>query len=840
MKIRIAPSIALTVAVSLCLAHAAKKPLKDQPPSTNAPTKSSIVNGWLAWRGPAQNGTSPETGLPDKVDAKNPLWIADFPGQSTPVIAGGKLYINGFIGEGANLREGVSCFDAETGKLLWQHLENDFLSDIIYLRYATSAPTVDPETGNIYVQGAQGILSCFSADGKVLWQHSMMEEFGRMTFPNGRTATPVVDRELVITRGITSGWGANGSAGDRFYAFDKKTGELVWLSSPAGRPQDSTFSQPYFSFLDGRRVFFTACGDSSIVCVNARTGDPLFRFPAAKAGAKGGINAAPLLYKDMLLISHESENVDTSEIGRTAAFRIPAANEQPKTTPPVGVTLPPGMRLFSPQELETWRNPLGNLASSPCLVGDTLYEVTGVGELAAVNAGTGEVKWKKKLGPEQRQSSPFYADGKIYVAFYIAGADAAATRGESEVGNGELYIFKPGEKDAELLSRTKLTGRCFGSPIAYNGKLYVQTDKRLYAFEKKGDNADAKSVEWKQDAWPEAAKTSAKLQLIPNEVFLHPGDSVPVRVRSLDANGFTVNETVDPKSVEIDTYVPATALVKATMNGKFDASGKLTADAKAIASAGAFQGVMKDGEKELTGTMRGRVMPSLPMKFDFEAIELKEKTGPGIGNEPAPPVSSGSGLPAPSPGPTNWNVAEPPTAFSYPPLAWNSCRFRFDVREAPGGGKALCKTIDHKLFQRAQVFIGHPDMKNYTIEADVMSEGNKRKMSDIGLINQRYLVMIRGNAREIEISSNLERIRKAAPFTFTPNEWYHLKVKVDVTKDGSGTVRAKAWKKAEAEPAAWSIELEHNHAHEHGSPGIYSLAAQEQRAWLDNIEVKPN
>ena len=40
--------------------------------------------------------------------------------------------------------------------------------------------------------------------------------------------------------------------------------------------------------------------------------------------------------------------------------------------------------------------------------------MTGVGEFAAVNAATGEVKWKKKLGPEQRQSSPFVADGKVY------------------------------------------------------------------------------------------------------------------------------------------------------------------------------------------------------------------------------------------------------------------------------------------------------------------------------------------------------------------------------------------------------------------------------------------
>jgi glucose dehydrogenase len=40
-------------------------------------------------------------------------------------------------------------------------------------------------------------------------------------------------------------------------------------------------------------------------------------------------------------------------------------------------------------------------------VGDTIYEVTGTGDLAAVEAATGKVLWKKKVGIEQRQSTPF-------------------------------------------------------------------------------------------------------------------------------------------------------------------------------------------------------------------------------------------------------------------------------------------------------------------------------------------------------------------------------------------------------------------------------------------------
>ena len=122
------------------------------------------VKGWLSWRGPGQTGFSAETGLPDKISAQDALWVVDFPGQSAPVIANGKVYAMGYLGQGPDLQEGVACFDAETGKKLWQHLFSDFLSDTIYLRYATASPAVDPETGNIYIQGTQGILACLSPD----------------------------------------------------------------------------------------------------------------------------------------------------------------------------------------------------------------------------------------------------------------------------------------------------------------------------------------------------------------------------------------------------------------------------------------------------------------------------------------------------------------------------------------------------------------------------------------------------------------------------------------------------------------------------------------------------
>src|SRR2546423_380485 len=93
----------------------------------------------------------------------------------------------------------------------------------------------DPAHGWLSWRGPQRFLVGFSADGEPRWSHSLMEEFGRFTFPNSRTASPLIDHGVVIPRGITANWGAQGPAADRFYAFDKQTGELVWVSSPGDR-----------------------------------------------------------------------------------------------------------------------------------------------------------------------------------------------------------------------------------------------------------------------------------------------------------------------------------------------------------------------------------------------------------------------------------------------------------------------------------------------------------------------------------------------------------------------------------------------------------------------------
>jgi outer membrane protein assembly factor BamB len=759
----------------------------------NAGAAPAGPTGWFNWRGPNQNGTSAEKNLPDTLDAAKPLWTADFPGMSTATAINGRIYIMGYVGEGPELSEGVACFDSETGKKLWEKLYLDFLSDTIYLRYATSSPTLDSETGNVYIQETQGIFAGFTADGKPLWEHSLMEEYGRLTFPNGRTASPVIDQDLVITRGITANWGGQGPAADRFYAFNKMTGEAVWSSTPGGRPKDNSYSHPVLAWLDGRRVFYSATGDGSIVCVNTRNGNPIFQIPVFKAG----INSSLLLHGDNEIIAIYGTPY---EPGQMIGLKIPHVTPTNSSLPVV----------VQRSDVELWNNEIRTSASSPILVGDRVYVTSEIGYLVAVDALTGKVFWKLKLGTEQRNSCPLYADGKIYAPIVN---DPAASASVGEEGNegahGALYVIAPGDDQGKILSHTMLDGRCFGTPMAYNGRIYMQTTKKLYCFgpsmAASVNNQTADSEPPAMDATPGPAH---ELQVRPSELLLQPGDTASFHVRALDDKGLTVKEIDDPKSVHWASYIPPTAKVKAAMKASFNDAGQLTASPDKILSAGAFE-ASSDG---LKGYIRGRILPGLPILQDFESFNLTETTS---------------------------NNVEPPTKFAYPPLPWIGARFKFDVREKDGN-KCMVKTVDNPFLQRATVFMGSPDLKNYTIEADVMSEGNKRKMSSVGVINQRYRIMLKGNEQALEITSNEQLLDVAAPFHWVPNEWYHLKARVDAAADGSGVVRGKAWKKGESEPSAWGVEAPLKLVNANGCPGLFAFSPQNMRIYIDNVAVTAN
>ena len=129
----------------------------------------ALANDWAEWRGPARDGISLEKGLPAKWSptGDNAAWKAPYGGRSAPIVVGNHLYLQNTAGKGEQEQERVMCFNADTGKLIWEHRFNVYLSDVPPHRVGWASPVGDPQTGNVYVFGVGGTLLGFNKDGSL-------------------------------------------------------------------------------------------------------------------------------------------------------------------------------------------------------------------------------------------------------------------------------------------------------------------------------------------------------------------------------------------------------------------------------------------------------------------------------------------------------------------------------------------------------------------------------------------------------------------------------------------------------------------------------------------------
>ena len=273
---------------------------------------------WPDWRGPNRDGTSPEKGLPEKwsLGGENLAWKAPYGGRSAPIVLGDRLYLENTASSGATEQERLMCFNADTGKLLWEYKFNLYQSDVPAHRVAWASPVADPETGNVYSFGVNNLLTALTQDGKKIWERSITEEFSPFTTHGGRTVSPMVDGNLVVVSTPTSTWGTMANRTQRFIALDKRTGDIVWISTPGGRPYDTSYSAMNIVTVNGMRLLVTGGADGAALAMKPQTGEPVWNFVMAKRGLNTGIVANG----KYAIVSHSEENLEGSEMGMLAAI----------------------------------------------------------------------------------------------------------------------------------------------------------------------------------------------------------------------------------------------------------------------------------------------------------------------------------------------------------------------------------------------------------------------------------------------------------------------------------------------------------------------------------------
>jgi outer membrane protein assembly factor BamB len=424
---------------------------------------AAFAEDWPNWRGPAANGVSSETGLPERWStAENIAWKTTVRGLgiSSPIVWGDSVFVTSQVGRGvvepgprlfqagdagaagetplgsgaAGRATGaasevnflVAAFDRQSGRRLWEaQIPSRGTLHSVHEKHnlATPSPVTDGE--RVYAWFGTGQIAAIDMAGKIVWQRNLGMEYGPFEINWGHSSSPVLYRDTVILL-------CYHEQASYLLALDARTGEVRWK---ADRERGVTsYSTP----------FIAAAGRSSELIVNSSKGlsghDP---STGALLWQIDEDNRFPI----PVPVQHEGV-VYTSRGYRSGPF----------------LALRPGGRGNVASSHVLWRVPTGAPYVSSLVYYDGLiYMVGDVGVVTVSDARTGERVWQQRIGGVF-SASPVAADGKIYLL--------------SE--GGETVVLAAG-RTPRILARNRLDARQLASPAIAGGRLFIRVDNALFA-----------------------------------------------------------------------------------------------------------------------------------------------------------------------------------------------------------------------------------------------------------------------------------------------------------------------------------------------------------------------
>jgi outer membrane protein assembly factor BamB len=362
--------------------------------------------------------------------------------------------------------------------------------------------------------------------------------------------------------------------------------------------------------------------------------------------------------------------------------------------------------------------------------------------------------------------------------------------------NGRFYIIRPHADKAEILDQDWLGSEqnpepIIASPAIARGRVYVASMNAIYAIGPKLAPSGAPANPASGAAKPAAtlpAGVAAAVLVTPTELILKPGESIALTARAFDAKGVEV-ALPGPPAWSVEN-------LKGTIK-----DGRFTADAGTTPQAG----LVKAAIGTQVGASRIRVIPDLPWSFDFE------------------------------------------DGRDVPPPQWANATGKFAVRDLDGS-KVLVKLAenDFAFAKRCRPFFGSPELNNYTIEADVRALERRRQMGDLGVVAQRYELVLFGNHQELHLQPWQPETTRTVkiPFKWEKDIWYTIKLEVQSLDASKVRARGKVWPKGQPEPTAWSIERVDPIGSHKGAPGLYADAPSRvgggSELYYDNVKVYKN
>lgn len=447
---------------------------------------------WPRFRGPNAAGVSESGPLPAVLDpARNAVWSTPLPaGSSSPVVAGGRIFVTAYEGEELL----TFALDGASGTILWRRAIRRSREELRHtLNNAASAtPATDGE--NVFAFfGDFGAVS-YGPDGQERWRLPL----GPFQNLHGMASSPMLAGDLVILL-------ADQDVGSYMLAVDKDSGAVVWK---AERPEAvHGFTTPTLFEPDGDAAQLIVPGSYQLASYEAATGKKLWWV----TGVTWQVKTAAVVDGKRVFMSAWAPGADAGSRRFFPPFdevaKIGDANGDGKLAPD---EIPEEMRhtgswraidldgdgymdardwgfyraRWSSRNVTLAVEPKGGrgdltkthvvwdheravpVVSSPLLYRGAVLLIKDGGILTVLDAASGATIRQARLreAVDKYYASPVAGDGKVFLL--------------SETGKAVVLDADSWEPAAV----TELGEPCYATPALLDGRVYVRTQGRLYAF----------------------------------------------------------------------------------------------------------------------------------------------------------------------------------------------------------------------------------------------------------------------------------------------------------------------------------------------------------------------
>lgn len=356
------------------------------------------------------------------------------PGWSSPVIAGGRVYVTDVVMEKPLAREQLHCLEEKTGRLLWKYVYETPYPEWAFVPAQLSPPTSTPicEGGRVYMIGANGYVHCLDGrTGHLIWEnnlgthHEIRELMCR--------ASPLIYKDLLV---VVTG----GKPGAYVVALDKRTGKEVWQAL------DETVSNSSPLMVKaGRTEELILWTGSSVAAVNPKTGALYWREPMVTSSNDG--NSMPVAQGKRVLLGGLMMEVDTKR-------------PEGRVVWPEGKAL--SKRILSNTSTALWR-------------GNFIYAARSGGEFVCLEARNGEQLWGTNVVTGAKNGASIHLTESPVGTFLF-----------TDEGNLILAELRP--EGYREISRAKVIEPTSGfggklvawaAPSFANRQVYVRSDKEV-------------------------------------------------------------------------------------------------------------------------------------------------------------------------------------------------------------------------------------------------------------------------------------------------------------------------------------------------------------------------